>query len=278
MNNVNFYCKEIEKIAVAHTGEMSEKDIAASKRLGGYMLAVPGVGLIDKAYKSGNIDGVKKMYHLTNKENTKSILEEGIKAYNNPGNLTASGLRDAIVTGHIKPEDLANKAYLANNKRVINAIKQGKKQNLIFDPQDVLKVNIPLDKLEKIKTNNPELLNANNAKEFLRNKKQVMQDFKNKGGFYFAQPTDAQIKASFNMLSNKGTTTVNGDIASKYIKGSKNFEKNTIDKVLKHISKNPGKFAKGIGTLGAGAALTGTGIKLFADGMKKPKKTDNIEV
>ncbi|MGL5715943.1 MAG: DUF5661 family protein [Paraclostridium sp.] len=239
------------------------------KRVGGLYAGATGASMIGKAHRSGDIDGVKKMYHLTSDKNVKDILEKGLKAPSNPGELTASGLHDSISTGHIKIEDLANKTYLANNKNTVNAIKTGKKMNGISDIQKNLKVNMPLSELKGRITSNPEVLGAKNGKEFVNKKKQVMLDYKKNGGWYLNTPSDSQLKASYKLLSDKGTTVIDGDVASKFIKGSKDFDKNTAKKVMKHIAENPGKFVKGTGTLGAGALVTGAGAKLLYDGMKK---------
>lgn len=245
------------------------------KRSVGFMGGATGASLGVKAYKSGEIDGVKKMSHITDAKNVDKIKREGLKGTKIDGdNLTMRALRAQVATGHVKPEDLKDKVYLANNANTELGIKQGRRMNGLGGETGKVKVNMPISHLKKVERDNPELLGAKNLKEFKAKHREMTGKLRQMGNPFAQDAPDAQLKAVWNGLSRKGTTTVQGTVGTKYIKGSKDYEKNTVKNVAKHIKENPKMFAKGVGKAGLAAGLIAGGGKLMYDGMKRTKLED----
>lgn len=242
------------------------------KRFAGMGAGMSGASLASNAYRSGEIDGTKKMLHRTSKGNVASILENGIVAKAEPGELTRNGLAMDLASGNVDVKDLANKTYATNGRvhdlgvaqgRIINGLDSGKS----------LKVNMPLNEVNKRSVANPELMGAKNKKEFLAKKTDSVKKFKEMGGFSFADPDSrtfkSQTKGAFDTLGPKGTTVLEGSIDPKYIKGSKTYQKQTAKSVAEHVKKNPAMFAKGSAKALAGLGLAGLGVKAFYDGTRK---------
>ena len=254
---------------------ISNKDVAkiqqndqkqGYQRAGGAYGVAGGGMLATGAIKSGNVDGIKRMGHITDASRVESIKKHGLKGTNLDDDvLTNRVLGHKVQNGTIDAKDVKGKVYLANNLETEMGIRAGKKANGFYEKQKKVKVHMPLEEVKKRSTSNPELLGAKNGKEFVRKFKET-----NKIVFH----TDEQLKNIYKNLS-KGTTVIDGDVASKYIKGSKDYQRNTLKNVAKHIKNNPKAFAKGVGQLGAGGALMGASAVALSKGLKK-KSLDDI--
>ena len=265
---------------------MKEDDSNRDLALGGTGLGIGSI-LTHRALRKGDLTGRKTMYHNTDKSNVPNIFSEGLKASkaSDPNNLTHKGLNAHIALGTLKEKDLANKVYMANSRMPAFSVgikaeqlKNGK-NSFAGDPEDIVnalrnrktvKVQVPLDDLgTKVKTvPNPELRGAKNHKEYHEGIKDLVDraDKYNKdNGFYAPKgevPSEAASKEIFNALG-KGTTTVEGDIPSNYIKGGKGFKNISAEEILSHAKKRPGSFGKGLGGIalaGLGAGYLGKGI------------------
>lgn len=127
-----------------------------------------------------------------------------------------------------------------------------------------LNVNIPIDEYEKLnKVRNPELEGAKNLKEFISKKKKKVAS------------SAPELAAQYFTLG-KNTATIDGDIASKFIKGGEGYKKNSAKQILKYVKANPGKAAKGAGIGALGAAAMGGGAYLIGknelNNLKKRKE------
>lgn len=245
------------------------------KRMGGTYGLLGGGAMASNVHKSGKLDGVKKMSHITDAKNVDKIKREGLKGTKvDADSLTTRGLKGHMATGHIKPEDLKDKVYLANNMSTELGVRQGRAINGIGGKAGKVKVNMPLKDLKKVERDNPELMGAKNLKEFKSKHREMTGKLRQMGNPFAHDLPDSQLKAVYNGLGRKGTTTVQGTIGTKYIKGSKDYQKNTVKNVARHIKENPKMFAKGLGQAGLAGALMAGGGKLMYDGVKKSKLDD----
>ena len=253
--------------------EERENNKKTLKAVGGVASAGAGASVINKARHEGMLDGVVRRYHNTSKENVSKIKEKGIlsdKAMD-PNNLTsmAAGISD---------EEKAGKTYMAKKKGVADGIGMRRDQidnaRLMPNPlqarktQETLKVNIPLSDYKKMnKVDNPELGGAKSAKEF----REVLQKKIDGNPLYAGQKIPMEMaRSGYNQLGPQ-TDVIQGDIAAKYIKGGKHFEKQTLKGFGRFLKENPLHFAKGVGLAGVGAGGAALGGKLLLDSMKKTK-------
>lgn len=291
--NIEFYKKEIEKIAKLADEELYEfKDVKnrldakyrdnakhnlkdAGKMYAGAIGAVGGATLARNSRRDGALDGIVRRYHNTEAKNVDGIKSEGIKSSKalDHDNLTsrAAGISKAEQEG---------KTYLARKRRAARSV-GAKREQLTsgdilgmkgeadhlrnsFKTQKTLKVNIPLKEYRKLnRVANPELKGATNAKEVYENiiKPNILHNSGNK-------KTDMKkAKAYFDSLG-VNTDTIQGDIASKFIKGGKGYQKNTLKNIAKHIKENPKMFGKGVAQAGLGLGLAGGGAYAAGKGYK----------
>lgn len=96
---------------------MNDKDKENRKQIGGAAAILGGVSLGDKVRREGLLDGRKKLYHNTRKENIEGVLEKGLLASkaNDVDNFTNTVMRTNGVED-LKP--FQNKTYLATKKEL----------------------------------------------------------------------------------------------------------------------------------------------------------------
>lgn len=226
--------------------------------------AAGGIGLAKM--NKDEFTGRVKRYHATDKDVMNKIKEEGLKASkaNDSSTYTKQLLRDI-------PEDkLNNKVYLGKDKIVSKSVGKGRELRG-RGKQGILEL-IDYDDWKKMKkVENPELRGAKNAEELYRKM--------GNGGIFgrkweHMDPIEklAFKKGGYDILGEKGTEVIEGDIASKHIKGGKGYEKNSVKKIAKYAKKHPGRFAKGAAKVGAGVAVTGTGLAIAGKGLSDKKK------
>lgn len=194
---------------------------------------------LGRVKQEGLLDGRVKFHHSTAENNVKSIMENGLqsKYADDPSNITNIMLDD------LDKSKKSGKVYLAKNKEIADAA--GSRRGLLLNVRSKdLDVDIPYEDFKKMKkVENPELKGAKNWKEFHKMKLDRYGEF---------DPQRA--KDSYDILGKKGTEVIQGDIPSKYIKGGKGYQKNTVKDTIKYIKKNPGRFAKGLGLSALGLA------------------------
>lgn len=221
----------------------SKDDIKdTSRTAAGLGLALTGAKILKDSNKEGEITGRVGLYHNTLKKNVPGILKEGLKGSHSkdPNNITNQ------VTRGRGASDPRNIVYLAKDKSTANDTTFARNMKGMTGKSKTLKVNLPYDVLKELRTEgNPELGNAKNLNDYLKS-----------GGD----------KETWNKLSgskNSKTILLDGDVSSKYIKGSKDYQKNSLKEVGKYIKRNPGRFAKGVGKAGLGLGLVAGGAKLL---------------
>lgn len=265
-----FHKEQIEKIA-----EEDNEGIRALKRGGGLYATAKGIEIANKARRSGDLDGIKRFYHNTPKENVKSIKREGIKSSHalDPGNVTSYA--------GIDKKDMSGKVYVGTDRMTARDVGSRRQQiadsgffykadpteSLLksFDTQKTMKVNVPVKDFKAMKVvNNPENRGAKTVKEIKQ---------KLKAGEIPSTGALGEAK-TLNKFLNKNTVTIEGDIASKYIKGGQGYKSQTLKGVAKHIKENPKQFARGVGKAGLGIGLAAGGAKLMYDGYKRNKEAN----
>lgn len=267
--------KESSKDKLKKAAKTTSKNLLGVGALyGGGTLVSKGLGQLKDAKEE--LTGLQEMYHNTDTKNVGSIFNEGIKSKfaEDPNNITNQTLTD------VSMDKKKGKVYLARDKHIADEVGQNRKVSSLTvkkedngklryqfghnDSGKTLKVNIPYEDLKKMKqVENPELRGAKNAQEFAK-----------KLGL---DKVDDDIKNSFRDLG-KRTVVIEGDVASKYIKGSKDYQKYGLKEMGNYIKHNPGRFAKGAGrgllgtaVIGGGGYLAYKGGKRVVDGIIKDK-------
>lgn len=237
--------------------------VRTAEVIGGAGLIGTGVEAIDSSYRAGDITGRKRLYHGTSKEAKKSILNEGLKGSKalDPDNLTNT------MMGNLGKEDGRELVY--TGKRRLSAMLMAINQRTMAgkDPA-MVNISIPVDEYDKLKKvyDNPEFtkrLGVNSKEEFVK--------VAEKSG-----TGKAVAKRYYDLFSgNKGTSgtrIIEGDIDSRYIKGSKDYQKNSLKEVLRYARKHPKRFLKGIGKTGIGISSVGGGLALASGKVIKSDK------
>lgn len=204
------------------------------------------------------IDGMERLYHGTDKEKAKGIREKGLLA-SKAGQGIAT--QQADLANRVGKENLAGKVYLSRNP--LTALEIANKESWGI-PEDMgfVRSKIPYQDLQDgtIKqVENPELRGLS-RKEF--------RDTVHK------ETGTPKLLAhlGYKELKAPNTLTVEGDLPTKYIKGSNDFQGQTMQRWKDYVKSNPGRFAKGLGLAGAGAGLVAGGV-----GVLRRDKGENEE-
>ena len=237
---------------------------SALEVIGGGAAGLVGLNQLDKAYRAGEVTGKVHMYHGTTKEAAESIKKEGLKGSYalDPNSITNTEM------GNLGQRDGRKLIYLGKKRRpsIFMAINQ---KVMRGKTPAMINVAIPYEDLKKMKRvyDNPEFRAYKDKKDYVtRNEGQVRGLGGNKHFLADYYDTFSGDKGT------SGTAIFEGDIDSKYIKGSKNYQKNTIKDVANYIKKNPGRFLKGVGRTALGGSLIAGGVVLNSDKLKKKIK------
>lgn len=234
-----------------------------------------GIGLGAKLANSSKskITGLENFYHNTDSKNIRSILNEGIKAKfaEDPNNLTNQ------VLGDVSMDKKKGKVYLGRKKSVSDSV--GLARDIRSGGSSkTLKVNIPYEDLKKMKeVDNPELRGAKSKSEFAKKliEKESASGNPLTDSKFGRAVIGLQGREVYNTLGREGTTVIEGDIASKYIKGSKDYQKYGLKEMGNYIKHNPGRFAKGVAKGAAGLGLATGGGYLAYKGVKGKKSKED---
>lgn len=249
-----------------------------------------GAGKIGNEFRKGNLTGRETVYHNTNRRNVKGIKENGILASkaSDPNNLTHKGLSDIL-----EEDDMAGLTYVARNRIPAMGIgltsamydtteKNSKNRNDLMGAiadRRTMKVNAPVWKMET--TKNPELQGASSKREFQPHLKHRMKRSGPQGTISSTLYNPVSTIGSklysgimYDSLSEKGTHTIKGDIDSKYVKGSKNYNPVSKEEIKEFIANNPDRFRNGLIDAGIGVGAMGAGALAIAKGLKKVANED----
>lgn len=191
------------------------------------------------------LNGRVRLYHGAKKSSVDSILKEGLKG--------SHALDDDNITNRV----LNNAGKKDGRKLVYTAKKKGvaKGVGMNHGPgnYNILKLSIPYNEYKGMKRiyDNPEMLGATNLKDYISEL--------NKRNRLIIDP-NAYYDAVSGAKGTSGTRIFEQDIASKRIKGSKDYAKNSIKEWANYVKTNPKRFAKGAAKVIGGTALVGGGI------------------
>jgi len=216
--------------------------------------SIIGIGsalALNKTRKDENFTGIKRLYHGTDADAVESIKQNGIlgKYGSKPDSYTKQVLKD------IPSNKLDGLVYLGKSKRVSKSVMAGRKTRL-HKKQKLLDIRIPLkDYNELIHVPNPELRGAKNSDEYARKMIKSNPLVPNNGLVIY------QLKNTYDLLSDKGTDVIKGDIKSKYIKGGKGYKPVNLT-AFKYNMKNNPKFARSASKVGLATVGTIAGLGL----------------
>lgn len=206
------------------------------------------------------------LYHGTSKKNKQGILEKGLLGSKSvdPESITNK------MMGGIGTQDGRHLVYTSKTRTPALLMAMNQKSMLGEDPA-MVKMSIPYkDYKEMRKTRgtdkNPEFQGMS-KEEFIK-KGESMGANKTVSGKYYD---------TFSGNKEGVTRIFEGDIDSKYIKGSKNYQKNSLKELGEYVKNNPKRFAKGVAKGTAGVGLVAGGGYLMGKGLKKNKKKKEKE-
>jgi hypothetical protein len=222
------------------------------KALAGAGLALGGSAVVGKQYHRGHLTGRETLYHRTGIKNVDSILEQGLKGSyaSDPNNLTNTVLGDKV-----PKKDLENKVYLARKKWIADNLAGNG-----LGARKTLKTKVPTWMMKEV--DNPELRGAKSQKEFAE--KLIKEN-----PHIPPKLVKLQTMIAHRLLGRKGTATLEGDVAAKYIKGSKHFERLGLDELKNFIKSNPKRFIKGSGKAALGLGAVGIGANMVKQNLSK---------
>lgn len=249
----------------------ADKPIKMGERAIGGLAGYGGLKLIDDSYRKGEITEKVHMYHGTTKDAKKSILKEGIKGSKA---LESDNLTNRVLNG-IGKKDGRPLVYLGKKRRISKLVTNKLKE--IGENPAIIKVNVPYDDLKKLKRvyDNPEFTNyykATTKEEFIDNFIKNNNLKKNSQTRGFASEYWDSISGA---KGTSGTAIFEGNIDTKYIKGSKDYQRNSIKEVAKYAKEHPKRFMKGLGKTALGGTLLAGGALLATGKFKKNKKEKN---
>lgn len=238
--------------------------------LGGAAVASGGLA-VKKLNDKGYITGRETLYHNTAAKNVDSILESGLLSRHaaRKGSISDLALQD--IPDHLKK----GRVYLAKKKSGARAVGRA---HLLHSPfldsgQEIrknLRVRAPLWNEKEFKlVGNPELRGLD-LDGFVK-----MQIKRNPRAYemypvFFKWDT----KNSYKIIGPDSTVVIKGDLAPKYIKGSKHFKGATVKEILEFAKKNPSKFAKGIAGAAVSGGVTAAGVATILKNKRHKKETE----
>ena len=248
-----------------------DKEKEKKKNIAGGLAAAGGAGAL---YKSApKITGRERLYHGTDPSNVKNLLKDGIKAKftgqegSNTAALEGTDLYDkSLGKTFLTKSPLEGLMYASQSD--LGGMSSGLTDeevmaNMPSARKGLLKANLPTWKDEIKTVENPEVAGMS-FKEWKKN---------NLGPFERMNSSDKQLKNQYKGLKDR-TVTVDGDIPSKYIKGSDNYQRANLGEIKEYAKKNPKKFGLGVGVGALGLAGLGYGGYRAYKHFKNKKEED----
>lgn len=242
-----------------------------------------GATIIKKTYDKGNLTGRETLFHGTSRDRAKKIKETGLLSKftgGEGGNAEILKKTDRDIY-----EKSLGKVYLTPDKRIARMFagqtERGGAANL--GPQDMLniqlKVENPFDNSGVVKVKAPtwkmKVVPNPEARGSFENFLKSQGIDKSKLGKEERQA----LKSTYDTYS-KGTRAIEGDIATRYIKGSKDYRRTSAKEFKEFVKANPKRFAKGVGATALGVGITGAslyGVKKMIDRHREMQKKDRTD-
>ena len=239
-----------------------ENDMKNAVALGATGTGV-GATLIKKTYDKGNLTGRETLFHGTSKERAKKIKETGLlsKFTGSEGGNTGIlyQLKNDIYEKslgkvYLTPKKSLARMYAGQTERggIANLSPQDmaeilQKTNNPFDNSGVVKVKAPTWKMNVVP--NPEAMGS-------------YENYLKAQGINKSDLNKLQrlaLKSQHNMQS-RDTKVIEGDIATKYFKGSKDYRRASANEFKEFVKANPKRFAKGVGATALGVGIAGASL------------------
>lgn len=237
--------------------------------LGGTVSIGAGVKLL-KNSDPNKITGRVNLYHATTEKAKESILKEGIKGKYalDPKSSTNIDLDNLGI------KDGRKLVYLAKDKDVADTMKLAIESK--GKTPDLVEISIPYDEYKRMKRvyDNPEFGGTDNYKDWLEKsglEEEFREEIAERNGMkdYYDNFSGAK--------GTPGTRIIEGDIDSKYIKGSNNYQKFTRKELLNYIKNNPRRFGKEAGKYALASSLIVGGAGVITDSLLKNIKKKNVD-
>ena len=241
-----------------------------------------GATLIKKTYDKGNLTGRETLFHGTSKERAKKIKETGLLSKFTGiegGNteilkrLNNDTYEKSLGKVYLTPKKSLGRMFAGQTERggIANLSPQDmaeilQKTNNPFDNSGVVRVKAPTWKMNVVP--NPEAMGS--YESFLKAHGINKSDLSKLERF--------ATKSQHNMLS-RDIRTIEGDIATRYIKGSKDYRRASAKEFKEFVKANPKRFAKGVGATALGAGIAGAslyGAKKMIDRHREMQKEAGI--
>lgn len=260
----------LEKIA-----SLSKDEKNKLQRYGGIAGTVVGTNVALNQYHRGHLTGRETLYHGSSDKRIEQIKQEGLKPSKGQG-------VSKLVGDHL---DNANEGLVFTTKSKGQAAMYSSQQNLIDsgklkNPHDLIAhrmtpefykdmahrvitgkgsahINLPTWKKEFHGVANPEV--------------KMMHDQIDKNIFMGKAQKD-YAKAQVNAGLQDPVHVVKGKIGTEYIKGSHNYQKNSLKEVGEYIAHNKGRFAGGVGKAIGATALALGSAKMLKDSFSNKAK------
>ena len=236
-----------------------EKD--RGNKLEAGVLGVGGTGLgasiIKKTYDRGNLTGRETLFHGTSAERAKQIRKKGLlsKFTGHPASTTAA----------MKASDeelynkLLGKVFLTPEKGIARvysemttrseAPKTRLRERLApinpFFGEGIVKAKVPTWKVKPVP--NPHAVGTfEEFSEYMKKNKNL-------------NLSRSDLKRQYRLLT-EGVRVFEGDLPTRYIKGSKDFKRLDSKELKDYIKANPKRFAKGVGATALGVGVAGASL------------------
>jgi hypothetical protein len=241
-----------------------------------------GATLIKKTYDKGNLTGRETLFHGTSRDRAKKIKETGLLSKFTGGKRGNTEVLKKWNTDTY--EKSLGKVYLTPKKSIgrmfAEITERGGVTNIDFrDKRDILqrtysplnnsgvvRVKAPTWKMNVVP--NPEAMGS--YENFLKAHGINKSDLSKLERF--------ATKSQHNKLS-RGTRVIEGDIPSRYIKGSKDYRRTSAKEFKEFVKANPKRFAKGVGATALGVGIAGAslyGAKKMIDRHREMQKEAGI--
>ena len=241
----------------------SDKD----NKVSGGLVGLSGLGILG-SIKRNKLTGLEKLHYSADSNFIDSIKNNGIKSEyaSNPNNITNTALKDIPI------DQKQGKVYLAKKKHIADNVGSNRDKLKLkghSGKSKTLKVNIPYEDLKQMNiVDNPELLGAKNERDFVLKRyrkklSKMSKEERHKLGKKDKKDLIKLIKKQYRGLNSDGTLTIQGDVSSKYIKGSKNYNKFGGKDFIRYVKNNPKRFGKESAKVIGGLSLVGSGIYLY---------------
>jgi hypothetical protein len=222
-----------------------------------------GATLIKKTYDKGNLTGRETLFHGTSRDRAKKIKETGLLSKFTGGErgnteilkqLNNDTYEKSLGKVYLTPKKSLARMFAGQTERggIANLsprdmVEIFQKTNDPFDNSGVVRVKAPTWKMNVVP--NPEAMGS--YESYLKAHGKNKSDLSKLEQFV--------IKSQHNTLS-RDTKAIEGDIATRYIKGSKDYRRTSAKEFKEFVKANPKRFAKGVGAAALGIGIAGAGL------------------